>query len=144
MHATLRDALSILAAAGILLFDCYAAPAAESAEVEWKVLRRLDADSPPLDVAASSDGRMVFVLTERGTVHIFDADGGALGQIAVGAQAERIAADPEGDRLYVTRRQPKRVDVVQIDIRREIGVSGAPFKGPEKAPVVVAVFSDFQ
>jgi DNA-binding beta-propeller fold protein YncE len=95
-------------------------------------------------VAVSADGKLVFVLTENGTVFIFGADGTPIDRIAVGPQAERIAVDPEGERLYVTNRQAKRVDVVQIDTLREINLADAPFKGKEKAPVVVAVFSDFQ
>jgi hypothetical protein len=96
-----------------------------SASVEWELLKSLNTDSRPLDVAVSADGTPI-------------------DRIAVGPQAERIAVDPEGERLYVTNRQAKRVDVVQIDTLREINLSGAPFKGQEKAPVVLAVFSDFQ
>jgi hypothetical protein len=44
----------------------------------------------------------------------------------------------------VTNRETRRVEIVQIDILREINLSGAPFKGREQAPVVIAVFSDFQ
>ena len=127
--------------AGVLLISSNA-PC--SAAVEWELLKSLNTDSRPLDVALSADGKLVFVLTENGTVFIFGADGTPIDRIAVGPQAERIAADPEGERLYVTNRQAKRVDVVQIDTLREINLADAPFKGKEKAPVVVAVFSDFQ
>jgi hypothetical protein len=138
-----RNPLGIFAAAGMLLLSS-AAPAVEAAEVEWEILKSLNTESRPIDVAVSADGRSVFALTEDGTVFIFGADGAPAGQFAVGPQAERIAVDPEGERLYVTNRQTKRVDVVQIDILREINLAGAPFKGREKAPVVIAVFSDFQ
>jgi DNA-binding beta-propeller fold protein YncE len=140
----LRNTIKVLAAMGALFLYSSAAPAVEAAEVEWEVLKRLDTGSRPVDVAVSADSRSVFVLTEDGKVAIFGADGSAVGQIAVGSQAERIDVDPDGERLYVTNRQAKQIDVVQIDILREINLSGAPFKGPEKAPVVIAVFSDFQ
>lgn len=144
MHTILRKSLRGLAALGVLAFYCSATPAAESAEIEWEVLDRLETGSRPLDVAVSADGRSVFVLAEDGRVHLFEAEGNRVGQIAVGAQAERIAVDPEGERLYVTNRQTKQVEIVQIDILREINLTGAPFKGREQAPVVIAVFSDFQ
>jgi DNA-binding beta-propeller fold protein YncE len=143
MIATLRNITrppAVLVA--LALLTACAVPS--SAAVEWELLKSLDTDSRPLDVAASADGKLVFVLTEKGTVFIFGADGTLIDRIAVGPQAERIAADPEGERLYVTQRQTKRVDVIQIDTLREINWSGAPSKGPEKAPVVIAVFSDFQ
>jgi DNA-binding beta-propeller fold protein YncE len=143
MLATLRKITRPLTAlVALALLICSNAPA--SAAIEWDLLKSLETDSRPLDVAVSADGKLVFVLTEKGTVFIFGADGTLIDRIAVGPRAERIAADPEGERLYVTQRQTRRVDVIQIDTLREIKLAGAPFKGPEKAPVVVAVFSDFQ
>lgn len=141
LPAFMQKTFRILAFVGTLTLFYSAAPAAE---IEWEVLNRLDAGSRPLDVTVSADGRSVFVLAEDGRVHLFDADGNVVGQIAVGAQAERIAVDPEGERLYVTNRETRQVEIVQIDILREINLSGAPFKGREQAPVVIAVFSDFQ
>jgi DNA-binding beta-propeller fold protein YncE len=139
LQKTIRPASAFMALA---LWVSASLPCA--AAVEWEFLKSLNTDSRPLDVAASADGKLVFVLTENGIVFIFGADGTPLDRIAVGPQAERIAVDPEGERLYVTNRSAKRVDVVQIDTLREINLSGAPFKGREKAPVVIAVFSDFQ
>lgn len=133
-------ALAMVAVAALAL----SSSAASAAEIEWELLKGLNTASRPLDVALSADGRQVFVLTEDGTVSIFGADGIPAGQITVGPQAERIAVDPDGERLYVTNRQAKRVDVVRIDTVHAINLSGAPFKGNEKAPVVIAVFSDFQ
>jgi hypothetical protein len=38
----------------------------------------------------------------------------------------------------------KTVQVVSLDFFQKINVSGAPFKGPEDAAVVIAVFDDFE
>lgn len=140
MIAVWRKALGI----GVVAALSLPSGAAPAAEVEWEFLKGLSTVSRPLDVALSADGRQVFVLAEDGTVSIFGADGSPAGQITVGPQAERIAVDPDGERLYVTNRQAKRVDVVRIDTVHAIHLSGAPFKGHEGAPVVIAVFSDFQ
>jgi DNA-binding beta-propeller fold protein YncE len=115
-----------------------------AAEVESELQRSFNLGARPLDVAVSLDGKSIFVLTEEGNVLIFGSDGSQTGRIAVGPQAERIAADPDGERLYVTNRLGKRVDVITVDVIRPIALEGAPFKGRSKAPVVVAVFSDFQ
>jgi DNA-binding beta-propeller fold protein YncE len=114
------------------------------AAVEWEILKSLTPGARPLDVAVSADGKLVFVLTEDGAVSIYTGDGVLADKIVVGGQAERIAVAPDGERLYVTQRQSRRVDVIQLDYVREVNVSGAPFKGNEKAPVTIAVFSDFQ
>jgi len=121
------------------------APAAPGqAAAEWEVIRSLATGSRPVDVAASVDGRSVFVLTEDGTLSVYTPDGVLTDKFQVGKDAERIAVAPDGERVYVTLRQAKRVDVVQIDYVREISLAGAPSKGPERAPVIIAVFSDFQ
>jgi DNA-binding beta-propeller fold protein YncE len=114
------------------------------AALEWEILKSLNTGARPVDVAVSADGKSVFVLTEDGVVSIYTGDGALTDKITVGGQAERIAVAPDGDRLYVTQRQGRRVDVIQLDYVREINLSGAPFKGREKAPVTIAVFSDFQ
>jgi DNA-binding beta-propeller fold protein YncE len=120
------------------------ASAASSATIEWEIIAGLNTSARPLDVAVSADGRSVFVLSDDGVLSIYTSDGGLTEKINLGTQAERIAVAPDGERLYVTRRQAKRVDVVQLDYVRDINTVGAPSKGREKAPVTIAVFSDFQ
>jgi len=114
------------------------------AALEWEILKSLNTGARPVDVAVSADGKSVFVLTDDGVVSIYTGDGALTEKITVGGQPERIAVAPEGDRLYVTQRQGRRVDVIQLDYVRQINLTGAPFKGSEKAPVTIAVFSDFQ
>jgi DNA-binding beta-propeller fold protein YncE len=117
-------------------------PARAAADVE--VTRSLTTGARPIDVAASVDGRSVFVLTEDGVLSVYTPDGVLTETFQLGKDAERIAVAPDGERVYVTFRQGKRVDVVQIDYVRDINLTGAPSKGPAQAPVTIAVFSDFQ
>lgn len=119
-------------------------PMAYPGGVEWEILNSLNTETRPLDVAVSADGKSIFVLTENGQIRIYSSDGILTGKIAVDLQAERIAVDPDGERIYVTNRPAKRVDVILVDVIRDINLAGAPFKGKDQAPVVLAVFSDFQ
>lgn len=129
--------------AGMLALLVFAA-APGPAAVEWELQKSLTPGARPLDVAVSADGRSVYVLTDDGNILIYGSDGALRDKIAIGPQAERIAVDPDGERLYVTNRQTKRVDVVLVDVIHDIKTAGSPFKGREKAPVVVTVFADFQ
>jgi DNA-binding beta-propeller fold protein YncE len=140
MHRNTIRPLAALVAWALLMFS--AAPS--SATIEWEIIKGLDTGARPLDVAVSADGKSVFVLSDDGVLSIYTSDGALTEKINVGTQAERIAVAPDGGRLYVTHRQGKRVDVVQLDYVRDINTSGAPSKGREKAPVTIAVFSDFQ
>jgi DNA-binding beta-propeller fold protein YncE len=139
MHRKILCAVVGLAVA-LLVVSAGPCPAA----LEWEILKSLNTGARPVDVAVSADGKSVFVLTDDGAVSIYTVDGALSDKITVGSQAERIAVAPEGDRLYVTYRQGRRVDVIQIDYVRQINIAGAPFRGSEKAPVTIVVFSDYQ
>ncbi len=40
--------------------------------------------------------------------------------------------------------QDKKIQIVALDFIQQINVSGSPYKGVDDAPVVIAVFSDFE
>ncbi len=114
------------------------------AEVEWEIQKTFKLDSPPLDVAASPRGKRLFILTDKGTVVIFSSDGKEQDKIDVGNHVDKIEAGPREDILFLKSKKRKTVEVVTLDFIRNINVLGAPFKGPADAPVVIAVFTDFQ
>jgi hypothetical protein len=71
--------------------------------------------------------------------------GGPLkGKIDVGNHFDHIKIDPRGENIILNSRKNKSVQVIALDFIQDINVSGSPFKGPEDAAVVVAVFDDFQ
>ena len=140
----MRIRVSLIPVTAVWLALMLASPATGHAAADWEVIRSLNTGARPVDVAVSADGRSVFVLTEDGTLSVYTPDGVLTDKFQVGRDAERIAVAPDGERVYVTLRQAKRVDVVQIDYVRDINLAGAPVKGPENAPVTIAVFSDFQ
>ena len=140
----MRTPMAIVAVAALGLALLLVAPAPGNAAAEWEVVRSLNTGTRPPDVAVSMDGRSVFVLTEDGMLSVYTPDGALTEKFQLAKDAERIAIAPDGERVYVTSRQGKRVDVVQLDFVREIALAGSPAKGPERAPVTIAVFSDFQ
>jgi hypothetical protein len=119
-----------------------------SENVEWNVYKTLQLEATPIDVAVSPDGRRFFVLTDRGEVVIYSASGPSAGKIEakidVGKHADQLKLGPKGESLVLSSSKNKTVQIVTFDFIKEINVSGAPFKGPEDAAVVIAVFDDFQ
>jgi WD40 repeat protein len=119
-----------------------------SDNVEWNVYKTLQLDATPIDVAVSPDGRRFFVLTERGEVVIYSSSGPSAGKIEaridVGKHVDQLKLGPKGTSLVLSSSKNKTVQIVTFDFIQEINVSGSPFKGPEDAPVVIAVFDDFQ
>jgi protein-disulfide isomerase len=114
------------------------------ASTEWEIRNTLQLESPPVDVAVSANGRWVFVLTDKGEVVIYSADGELKDRIAVGNHMDGIEAGPKEDILFLTSREKKTVQQIALHLAYDINVSDSPFKGPAEAPVVIAVFNDFQ
>jgi hypothetical protein len=125
-----------------LLCLCFSAHGAAS--VEWETQKTLNLEKPPVDLAFSSDGRWVFILTEEGTVLIYSQDGQLHDKISVGENADGLEAGPREDILFVTSRKDKTVREISLDFIYDIDVSGSPFEGEQDAPVVVVVFNDYQ
>ena len=118
---------------------CYAA-----ASVEWNVLKTLQLEAAPIDVALSQDGKLIFVLTDQGQILIYSSGGPLKDKIDVGNHFDHIKVGPRGENLILNSRKNKSVQVIKLDFIQDINVSGSPFKGSEDAAVVVAVFDDFE
>lgn len=114
------------------------------ATVEWDMERTLTLNQLPRDVAVSVKGTWTFILTDQGNILIYSADGQLNGTIAVGTHVDGIKAGPQEESLFLVSRKNKTVQEITLDFVREIDVSNAPFMGSADAPVVIAVFNDFQ
>ncbi len=132
------SALSLLAA-------LFAGPPGDAmADIEWEVLNSLALDEAPVDLAVSPDGQRAFVLTRTGEVLIYSGSGKLEGRMQLKDKADRIAVSPKGDLLFLTSSSGKTLQIASVQYVQDIEVGGSPFMGPPDAPVVVAVFSDFQ
>ena len=119
-------------------------PVAAPAAVDMKIARDLKLAAAPLDVAVAPDGRNIYVLTASGEVLVFDAQGNQEDVIAVGKDIKAIAIGAGGDTLVLVSPDQQRVRLADLEFIHAINTAGSPFKGKAEAPVVVAVFSDFQ
>jgi len=119
-------------------------PTPATATVEWTRLGALRTDGAPVDMAVSADGKFTFVLTASGRVVIYSAEGQEEGTLEVGKNIVSIASSPTGDMLFLLDRDGQAVQKVGVEFIQQINTAGAPFKGPADAPVVIALFSDYQ
>lgn len=114
------------------------------AAVESNTLRSFKSAGSLVDTAVSADGQLFFTLTSQGQVDIYEANGTPKDSIKLDNPADKIASSPSGDQLFLTNTPTGTTNIVAVNFIQQIDIAGAPFKGPEKAPVTVAVFSDFQ
>jgi DNA-binding beta-propeller fold protein YncE len=114
------------------------------AAVELDLEKTLRPDAAPIDVAVSPDGKSTFVLTDKGTVLVYDDQGNLKDTIQVGPQIDQIEIGPSGEQLFAASRENKTVDIILLTFIQEIQTAGSPFKGAENAPITITVFSDYQ
>ena len=111
------------------------------AELEWDVWKTFETEGTPLDVAATP--RLLFVLTDRGQVLVYLPNGKLIAKIPVEKSIDKIDTIPGGSALFLSSRVDKKIKILRLDFIQQINTLG-PFKGAVEAPVVIAVFSDFQ
>ena len=114
------------------------------AAVETTLQKTLKTEAVPIDVKISSDGRSTFVLTDKGKVVVYDSLGNIKDTINVGSHVNQIEIGPSGERLFATSRKKKTVEIILLDFISAIHTEESAFKGPEDAPVTIAVFGEFQ
>jgi DNA-binding beta-propeller fold protein YncE len=114
------------------------------AALEWQITKTLEIDGTPLDVALSPDGKNIFVLTDQGRILVYSTKNTPTDQIEVGNQIDQIRVGPQGKVLLLNSKKNRTVQIFSLDFIQSIDTEGSPFKGPEDAPVVIAVFDDFQ
>jgi len=114
------------------------------AEVEKGVSKTFKLDAKPIDMTTSADGKYTFVLAEGGKVFILDNSGTVKDTLSVNESVVSIGTSPSGDFLLLADSTSNTLEIVRISFVVDIDISGLAFKGPANAPVVIAVFSDYQ
>ena len=129
-----------------VLLLCLICPWSASAEVEWELQQTINMEKKPIDMVVSARGTYLFVLTDDGIVHVYDSDGSYKGEIRCREKISTIIACGRGRKHSHPEKQKEINEIQKIDIEfvEEINIEGFPYKGNADAPVVIAVFTDYQ
>jgi len=114
------------------------------ATVEWNLQKTLELEKPPLHVAVSATGKWIFVLTEPREVLIYSQNGQLRDKITMENPIDHIEAGAQDEILICSHRENKTIQLITLDFIEKIDISGAPFKGPDDAPIAITVFNDYQ
>lgn len=137
----IKKSCRLPAAILLILFSC---AGLSYGEIVKEVKGTLKIPEAPIDIAISPENGKTFVLTEAGNVLIYGPNGELMDKISIGKSFDSIEVSPKGDQLIAGSRKDKVVQIFSIDYVQKINISGSPYKGAKDAPVVIAVFSDFQ
>ena len=114
------------------------------AEVEWKAIKELRLEVTPLDIVSSADGQLVFILSQGEILVYSVSEDKVLNRIPIDKNFDRLSYSATNNTLILTSGSEKILKIIQLEIIQKISIEGLPFKGPENAPVTIAVFSDYQ
>ncbi len=135
----------MLKIAAFLIFSCLIVFCEMSiASSEWTLKKQSAVEDTPLSTVASQDGKSVFVLVQ-GKILIYSiADNKVIDFLPVDKSFDNFAYSASDNLFILTSSKDKQLKVFKLEHRETIDVYGLPFKGPENAPVTIAVFSDYQ
>jgi hypothetical protein len=127
-----------------ILLICLGILAPVHAEVEYNVLKTYKLEDQPVDMAFSANRNEIYVLNPKGELLIYAVDVRLTEKINMGKVYDRLQLIQGSDVLFLSSRKDKSIQVIQLEFVQKIDTSGSPYKGSENAPVVIAVFSEFQ
>jgi len=112
--------------------------------IEWNVLQKWPTVGKTLDMVHSLDGKFVYILNDKQLVQVFNSQGQLQGTIPVEDGVSAIDIAPQGEMLYLINNKNQTFSSISVSFIADIDISGSPFKGPENAPVTIALFTDFE
>lgn len=114
-----------------------------AASIDVRTLKTLPLSATPLDVAATADGKRIYVLDNAGEIQVYSVAGQLLGGFKVGTEVTGIT--PQGpDHLILEKSGRQELTLVSMEISEDIDVQKSPMLGPVNAPVSIVVFDDFE
>jgi hypothetical protein len=114
------------------------------ADMEWTVVKQRNLDVAPLDIASSSDGEWAYFLTP-GEIEVYSVlEDKVVNRIPIDKTFDRISYVAQSNSLIVSSSAKKALTFIQLEFAQKFALDGLAVKGPENAPVTIAVFSDYQ
>lgn len=128
----------------VLVIGLLFATSAISSQVEWTISGQLDLKAPLVEMCASADGKWLYILSaEEIAVYSF-AEEKIVNRIAIDKGFDRMICIKEKKSLVVTSHSGNTVQIIQLEEVYQFDTSGLPYHGSKGAPVIIAVFSDYQ
>ncbi|MFN2366946.1 MAG: hypothetical protein ABR523_10865 [Desulfurivibrionaceae bacterium] len=128
----------------LILLAATALPGLATADVDWQTRNTIKTEKTPLAVQVTADGKRTFILMEGGTLAIYDNNARLIDSIKVDPAMSTLSADGTGDRVFLGNTKDNSVHELLIEYIAQFDYEGSPYLGKSQAPVVLAVFSDFE
>ncbi len=114
------------------------------AKIEWSQVKHLALDEKPIDIAASSDGASVYILTKKNILVYSIKDGRILDTMPLEQKFTSIEIAPKSNTLLLASASGKTVSIRTLSETIELPIGASPVIGAPAAPVTLTAFMDFQ
>ena len=128
----------------VLAVGSFCANQSLAVNLDWQVINQIKLEGAPLDVATSTDGKQIFVLTQGEVLVYSTAEGHVVNRIPVDKIFDMLTHSAINNTLILGSGSGKTLKIIQLEVIHTIDISGLPFKGPKHAPITIAVFADYQ
>lgn len=119
-------------------------PRYASARVEWELLRQVNLNDTPYDIALSKDGSTAYILCSKSVLVYAIGANKITDTIPMTGQFSHIALSEDGETLFLTDNDAKRLSLIRVENIFDIDAGASPVIGKKDAPVSVVAFFDYQ
>jgi hypothetical protein len=127
-----------------LMVNFICIPQLFAANVEWTPKKPLDLGASTLDMATSLDGRWIFILAPGEILVYSVSEEKVVNRIPVDKAFDRLTHSPKTNTIILGSGTEKTLKIIELEVIHSFAISGLPIRGPQDAPVTIAVFGDYQ
>jgi thiol-disulfide isomerase/thioredoxin len=128
----------------LVVISCSLVPQTFGADIDWRVIKQVSLNDPPIDITTSPDGSYVFILTSGAILVYSRADDKIVNRIPIDKAFDRISFSTSTNEFVLVNTTLKTIDFIKIYPISQVNMDGLAFVGPPNAPVTVAIFDNYQ
>jgi protein-disulfide isomerase len=114
-----------------------------SADIDWRTIKDVRLDDPPIDVVTSFDGSYIYILIANAVLVYSRSVDKIVNRIPVAKAFDKLSYTGPQNELVLTSTTSKTLKIIKIYPIYQINTQGSPIFGPLNAPVTVVVFDDY-
>ena len=119
-------------------------PPDTSAKIEWSIIKNINLDDTPQDIAISSEGTTAYILCSKSVQVYSIMENKVTSVIPLTEEFSQLALSPSGEQLFLTKAAGKQLSVIQISQVYDIPRGTSQVIGKAAAPVTIFAFLDYQ
>ena len=128
----------------LVLISCSLVTQTFGEDIDWRLIKKVSLNDPPIDISTSLDGSHIFILTANAVLIYSRTVDKIVNRIPVNKAFDKISFSKGRNEFILTSTTSKSLNIIKIYPIYQINIDGLPFLGPSNAPVTVVVFDDYR